>query len=229
MSGGCGRPAFRWKVGERMAVLLKRVPTFHRNASRWRPSMKTKDVLRALRESPAQCRLLREWFSGAIFCPEEIWVDPIGVRVHTGGRWVHGHRSQDYASLAPWFIGRWRIRRAVARWRDAGGYVPREITPGLEQICMATPPFIHQPVPHRAPDRVLKDKIVTARVKHEPCHLCGGTVAKGTRNRVRSERLNGVIMVYRWCEPCVIALAMSGEDGGAEMQRRAHLTWSNAG
>lgn len=71
-------------------------------------------------------------------------------------------------------------------------------------------------------DRILSDKIVTAR-KEGPCHLCGGSVTPGMRARSRVEIYGSEMMRFRWCEPCCEAMAASEADGGEAYEARAAL------
>ena len=56
-------------------------------------------------------------------------------------------------------------------------------------------------------DRILSDKMVTAR-KGGRCHDCGEIAQPGTRNRVRSEVVDGEMMSFRWCEKCCFGMAV---------------------
>lgn len=50
-------------------------------------------------------------------------------------------------------------------------------------------------------DRVLSDKIVTAR-KGGECNTCGQQAQPGTRVRSRAEVYDGDLMNFRWCAIC---------------------------
>lgn len=56
-------------------------------------------------------------------------------------------------------------------------------------------------------DRVLKDKMVTAR-KPGPCHHCSTTIQPGDRVRSRSEIYDGDMMSFRWCSGCCEVMQM---------------------
>lgn len=71
-------------------------------------------------------------------------------------------------------------------------------------------------------DRVLKDRMVTAR-KPGPCHLCLGTIKPGERARSRAEVYDGELMSFRWCEKCCRAMAKSLEDDGDAYEARAEI------
>lgn len=61
-------------------------------------------------------------------------------------------------------------------------------------------------------DRILKDKIVTARKSGE-CFLCKGKIVPGTRVRTRTDISEGEIMYFRWCSDCCAAMAVCEETG----------------
>ena len=71
-------------------------------------------------------------------------------------------------------------------------------------------------------DRVLKDKIVTAR-KAGPCHICPGEIQPGERVRTRSDVVGGQLMGWRWCAACCAAMASWWEDDGAALEGRYAL------
>jgi len=71
-------------------------------------------------------------------------------------------------------------------------------------------------------DRVLNDKIVTAR-KPGTCHLCGGKVAVGSRARAMSVVFYGKMEYFRWCGLCCHAMAKSWEDDGVALERRVEV------
>lgn len=51
--------------------------------------------------------------------------------------------------------------------------------------------------------RVLEDKIVEARKKHQ-CHNCSKDVAIGEVHRLMKERADGELHTYRWCQRCCV-------------------------
>ena len=66
-------------------------------------------------------------------------------------------------------------------------------------------------------DRILSDKIVTAKKDHPDCHTCGGTARTGTKNRVQIAIIYGEMLTHRWCQECTEAMALvdtrlAGED-----------------
>jgi ribosomal protein L24E len=71
-------------------------------------------------------------------------------------------------------------------------------------------------------DRVLKNKIVTAR-KGGECHICGQPIEPGTEIRVMSEISDGEMMSFRFCHLCCVAMAASWTDSGKEIERRTAL------
>ena len=76
-------------------------------------------------------------------------------------------------------------------------------------------------------DLTLKNKIVTARKAGE-CHLCGGQVEPGTRVRVMTEKFEGRLLYYRWCNECCKAMGESWNDGGKAYEARARLRQKQA-
>lgn len=71
-------------------------------------------------------------------------------------------------------------------------------------------------------DRVLKDKIVTAR-KAGVCGMCRQEVTPGERVRTLSAVFDGALMSYRWCEKCCEAMASSWTDEGRAWEARVAL------
>lgn len=71
-------------------------------------------------------------------------------------------------------------------------------------------------------DRVLKDKIVTAR-KGGACGICLQDIVPGERIRVLAAIFSGALMHYRWCSSCCAAMASSWTDNGAAWEARAAL------
>lgn len=71
-------------------------------------------------------------------------------------------------------------------------------------------------------DRVLKDKLVTAR-KSGQCHMCAQEIQIGSRIRSRSDIFDGALMRYRWCEKCCLAMSASWTDNGDALTAREAL------
>lgn len=71
-------------------------------------------------------------------------------------------------------------------------------------------------------DRILKDKIVTAR-KGGTCGMCRQEIQVGERVRVLAAIFDGELMHYRWCEACCIAMASSWTDNGEAWERQVSL------
>ncbi len=69
-------------------------------------------------------------------------------------------------------------------------------------------------------DKILKDKIVTAR-KARSCYFCEEDVVPGTRIRTRTMLLAGQLHCYSWCEKCCAAMAKSWDDDGFALYQRA--------
>lgn len=76
-----------------------------------------------------------------------------------------------------------------------------------EGRCLADDPFAGDYGGSGGSDRVLSDRMVTAR-KGGDCQACGQNAEPGTRNRVRCEVYDGELMVFRWCEPCCFGMAV---------------------
>lgn len=57
----------------------------------------------------------------------------------------------------------------------------------------------------RPGDRLLSDKLVTAKKEHS-CFHCEGPIQPGTRYRSRAEIVEGSFTVFKWCEPCCEAM-----------------------
>ena len=68
-------------------------------------------------------------------------------------------------------------------------------------------------------DAVLSDKMVTAR-KETPCHICTQPTIKGSRIRVKTDRIDGEIATYRFCQKCCEAMALSWKDEGVAIESR---------
>ena len=77
-------------------------------------------------------------------------------------------------------------------------------------------------------DRTLKNKMVTARKEGE-CHLCGGKTVPGTRIRVMTEKFEGRLEYYRWCNECCVAMEKSWQDNGEAYEARATLRTTRTG
>ena len=71
-------------------------------------------------------------------------------------------------------------------------------------------------------DRILKDKMVTAR-KGGECHLCGQQIQPKERIRSMAAVFDGELMSYRWCNACCAAMAKSLYDDGEAWEERAAL------
>ena len=71
-------------------------------------------------------------------------------------------------------------------------------------------------------DRILKDKMVTARKSGE-CHLCGQQIQPKERIRTMAAVFDGELMSYRWCNACCAAMAKSLYDDGEAWEDRSAL------
>lgn len=78
-------------------------------------------------------------------------------------------------------------------------------------------------------DKVLKDKIVTAR-KSGICGMCRQEIKPGSRARTLAAVFDGDLMSYRWCEKCCEAMAASWTDNGDAWEARVAIArmWPNA-
>jgi hypothetical protein len=88
-----------------------------------------------------------------------------------------------------------------------------------EADCLACDPFAGDYGGASADDRILSDRIVTAR-KGGECQTCAGPVQPGTRIRTRTEVYDGDLMSFRWCTECCEAMAREATDGGSALERR---------
>ena len=89
-----------------------------------------------------------------------------------------------------------------------------------ERDCLGCYPFEGD---FGSPDeRILKDKIVTAR-KGGPCFLCGQDIQPKTRIRAMTHIFEGELVSYRWCNDCCAAMAAWWEDDRKEYEKRAAL------
>jgi hypothetical protein len=70
-----------------------------------------------------------------------------------------------------------------------------------EARALACDPFAGDYGGSGSGDRVLSDKIVTAR-KGGECHCCAQEVQPGTRVRSRAEVYDNELMSFRWCAIC---------------------------
>lgn len=62
-------------------------------------------------------------------------------------------------------------------------------------------------------DKVLKNKIVTTRKKHEKaCHICMGDILKFELSRVETDIFEGKIETYRVCHKCCEAISYDYEN-----------------
>ncbi len=73
-----------------------------------------------------------------------------------------------------------------------------------EDMCMSEDPFAGD---FGSGEVSLSDKMVTNR-KGGTCHMCAGPCEPGTRNRVLTERDEGGLQTFRWCQSCCFALAV---------------------
>lgn len=71
-------------------------------------------------------------------------------------------------------------------------------------------------------DKVLKDKIVTAR-KGGTCGMCLQEIQPGERARTLAAIFDGAMRHYRWCEKCCEAMAASWTDNGDAWTERVAL------
>lgn len=71
-------------------------------------------------------------------------------------------------------------------------------------------------------DYTLKDKIVTAR-KQRGCSLCHNQIIPGTRIRTITEKFEGNLQYYCYCNDCCLAMEKSFEDDGEEYEKRIIL------
>ena len=89
-----------------------------------------------------------------------------------------------------------------------------------EKKCLQTNPFEGD---FGSPgDRVLKDKISTAR-KGGLCGMCLQEIVPRERVRVLVAVFDGGLMSYRWCSECCAAMAASWTDDGVSWELRARL------
>ena len=80
-----------------------------------------------------------------------------------------------------------------------------------ENDCLACGPFDGD---FGSPDdRILKDKMVTAR-KGGECFLCEQEILPGERIRVMAAVFDCELMSYRWCNACCAAMAKMWLDDG---------------
>ncbi len=71
-------------------------------------------------------------------------------------------------------------------------------------------------------DKVLKDKIVTAR-KGGTCGMCLQEIQPCERVRTLAAIFDGAMRHYRWCEKCCEAMAASWTDNGDAWTARVAL------
>ena len=71
-------------------------------------------------------------------------------------------------------------------------------------------------------DRVLRDKIVTAR-KGGKCHLCCQDIKPGERIRSQVDVFSKELVPSKWCNACCEAMAASWNDNGNALEKRAAL------
>lgn len=92
-----------------------------------------------------------------------------------------------------------------------------------EAQCLADDPFAGDFGGAGDSDRILSDKMVTAR-KGGECHTCAEIAQPGTRNRVRTEVYDGELMSFRWCEPCCRLMARAHVDEAAATELESRIT-----
>jgi hypothetical protein len=89
-----------------------------------------------------------------------------------------------------------------------------------ETMCLQTNPFEGD---FGSPgDRVLKDKIVTAR-KVGICGMCRQDIMSGERVRSLTAVFDGALMSYRWCSNCCAAMVASWSDNGESWEARVKI------
>lgn len=71
-------------------------------------------------------------------------------------------------------------------------------------------------------DKILKDKIVTAR-KTRACGMCCQEIQKGERIRVLAAVFDGELMNYSWCSKCCDAMSKILVDNGFSWEARVNL------
>lgn len=89
-----------------------------------------------------------------------------------------------------------------------------------EAECLKTNPFEGD---FGSPgDKVLKDKIVTAR-NGGACGMCRQEIVPGERVRTLVAVFDGALMNYRWCSACCASMADSWTDDGRAWEARARI------
>lgn len=73
-----------------------------------------------------------------------------------------------------------------------------------EADCLADDPFAGD---FGCGEVALSDKMVTNR-GGGTCHMCDGHCEPGTRNRVLTERVDGRLETFRWCQECCFSMAV---------------------
>lgn len=86
-----------------------------------------------------------------------------------------------------------------------------------EADCLAFDPFSGDFGGSGQGDRVLSDKIVTAR-KGGECHTCTQEIVSGERVRRMAEVYDNELMRFSWCEACCRAMAV--DDDGDTYEKR---------
>lgn len=71
-------------------------------------------------------------------------------------------------------------------------------------------------------DRLLKDKMVTAR-KEATCHICRETIKPKDRVRTIVEVYGNKLMSFKFCTACCEAMALSWEDDGEAIEGRSRM------
>ena len=90
------------------------------------------------------------------------------------------------------------------------------LTPKQVELCLEYLPDLDEEISR------VSDKIVCAR-KDAMCCMCGQPALAGTNHRVETARVDGALCSCRYCEPCCVAMAMSWEDDGEEIEKRVAL------
>lgn len=76
-----------------------------------------------------------------------------------------------------------------------------------EALCLACDPFEGDYGGNGQNDRVLRDRMVTCKVRTRQCFTCASMIERGERIRIRAEIYDGEFMHWQWCEPCCRAMA----------------------
>ena len=73
--------------------------------------------------------------------------------------------------------------------------------------------------------RLLSDKIVVAAKLHPRCQICEGPILRGERHRCRVEKNeeDGILMSFRFCNSCCVAIDEADEGYGRLLDARYAL------